>query len=63
MRRWSEATEDLDGPRLISKQLLLNTIEIGVFFAKRNHCGLSTDPLKASNVVNLQWCGKPDQPK
>lgn len=25
MRRWSESSEDLDGPRLISKQLILNT--------------------------------------
>ncbi|MGP0593341.1 hypothetical protein ACTRXD_12510 [Nitrospira sp. T9] len=52
MKCWPDTTGDLDRPRLISKQLLLNTMEIGVFFAFRNHCGLSTDPLKAFKGVN-----------
>lgn len=55
--RWSEGTEDLARHRLISKHVLLNTIEIGFFFAFRNHCGLSTGPLKYFMMVTRQWCG------
>ena len=61
--RWSEGTEDLARHRLISKHVLLNTIEIGFFFACRNHCGLSTGPLKTSMRVTILWSGQPDQPK
>jgi hypothetical protein len=64
MRRWADATEDLDPSRLISKHALPNTMNGNrLFLCLEKPMWIETQSPESLYGVNLQWCCKPNQPK